>query len=83
MINTEKSSRRIPAQSEDMVVLKCNATGNPLPSFLWTKDGVVIGNKPEITIKISTSSKFGKYLCKISNFVGKITHTVIVFEVGK
>ncbi len=84
VIDSKKSSRGIAAQKGETVVLKCNATGNPLPSFEWRKSNLgIVGSKPIITIKMSKPADFGTYSCVVSNFVGTTRHTVNVFEVGK
>lgn len=84
VIDTTRSSSGIAAQKGETVALKCNATGNPLPSFEWKKrDLGTVGSKPTITIKILKPADFGKYSCVVSNSVGTITHVVNVFEVGK
>ncbi|XP_058877699.1 neural cell adhesion molecule L1-like isoform X1 [Acipenser ruthenus] len=36
---TEQSPRTLTVYSSDEIVLKCEATGQPQPTFRWTKDG--------------------------------------------
>lgn len=65
-------------------MLKCNASGNPEPSFQWEKAELgIVGYKSTITLKISKPVDFGGYLCRVSNGVGRTDHVVNVFEVGK
>ena len=61
------------------VTFTCDATGNPEPIFLWTKDGAAVNT----TLKISFSSDIkrlfitnvnradsGEYVCRATNYIG-------------
>ena len=83
VIDKKRSSSSIAAQAGETILLKCNATGNPFPLFEWRKGDVVIGTNPTISVKMSASTDFGKYSCRVYNFVASIRYDVQVFKVGK
>ena len=83
VIDRKRSSSSIAAQVGETILLKCNATGNPLPSFEWRKGDVVIGTNPTMSVKMSASTDFGLYSCYVYNFVDSIRHSVRVFKVVK
>lgn len=77
------SSRGIAAQIGDSKELRCNATGNPLPSFEWKKGRNTVGSKPTLTINVLKPADFGEYICAVSNSIGTTIYKVNIFEVGK
>jgi hypothetical protein len=77
------SLKRIPAQKDDIVEMKCSAISNPPASFEWRKLGVKVGSNSTIFVKMKKSTDFGSYVCTVSNAIGFISYTVTVFEVGE
>ena len=75
----------ITAQPQNMtlaerknVTLSCNATGNPAPSILWTKDGSAV-NSPRINLSLDNKQltitnvsrdDSGDYQCVANNSIG-------------
>ncbi|CAH1168788.1 unnamed protein product [Phyllotreta striolata] len=80
------------------VSLKCVATGNPPPQFMWTLDGFPIPDHPRflvgqyVTIQDDVISHVnitnikaedgGEYMCTAHNSVGKIAHSARVNVYG-
>ena len=83
VIDKKRSSSLIAAQAGETILLKCNATGNPLPSFEWKKGDVTIGSNSIISVKMSSSTDFGWYSCYVYNSVDTTRHNVKVFKVVK
>ncbi|XP_022799390.1 muscle, skeletal receptor tyrosine protein kinase-like, partial [Stylophora pistillata] len=72
------------------VTLYCNATGNPLPTLSWTKDGSNISNNPRIsfsegknqlTITNAKRVDSGAYRCVANNSLGNDTSSAAVVNV--
>ena len=72
------------------ITLHCNATGNPLPTLSWTKDGSEISNNPRIsfsedknqlTITKAERVDSGAYRCVASNSLGSNTSDAAVVNV--
>ena len=64
-------------------VIKCSASGNPLPDFSWEDgSGVMISDGPELII---TNNMVGRGLkeirCLAVNTVGRSNSTILAFEV--
>ena len=53
------------------VVLSCDASGFPEPSFTWTKDGQEVSQSEQLNIQKSNRSDTGMYVCTASNGVGQ------------
>ena len=53
------------------IVLSCDASGFPEPSFVWMKDGRVVSKSKQLNIQRSERSYSGIYVCTASNGVGK------------
>ena len=62
----------------DIVTFTCNATGNPAPTFRWTKNGSVLttgsrisfsSDSKQITITNVTREDGGQYVCEATNNV--------------
>ena len=67
------------------LTLFCNATGNPAPIILWTKDGSSIGNNSRISFSIpgrlliisnANRTDSGHYRCVANNSLGNDTSNV-------
>lgn len=71
------------AQKGDTVFLRCNATGNPTPTYEWRIASNLLSRKHSITVNLSSDANFGNYSCVVRNSVGYTTHNVEVFKVGK
>ena len=62
----------------DNVTLSCNATGNPVPSISWTKDGSAISSPrislssdgTQLTITNVNRDDRGDYKCVTNNSIG-------------
>ena len=55
-------------------VLKCEATGFPLPRYEWLKNGTLIPDAKTHTLrfnKISITDN-GEYMCKVTNPMGSV-----------
>ena len=72
------------------VTLHCNATGYPLPTLSWTKDGSDISNNPRISfstgkkqLAITKASRVdsGAYQCVATNSLGNDTSKSAVVDV--
>ena len=53
------------------IVLSCDASGFPEPSFTWRKDGQVVSKSKQLKIQRSERGYSGIYACTASNGVGK------------
>jgi len=53
------------------IVVGCDASGFPEPSFTWTKDGQVVSQAKQLTIQRSHRNNSGMYVCTASNGVGQ------------
>ena len=56
----------------DNVTFTCNATGNPAPTFRWTRNGSVLTtglslDGKQLTITNVTREDSGQYLCEATN----------------
>lgn len=93
MVATRPSINRLPmplsVMEVDPIVLRCDATGNPLPEILWLFNGLTLGPSDGAIIEnlntMSTLSIFntttrnsGLYTCVARNSAGTVEHTVTV-----
>lgn len=53
------------------IVLSCDASGFPEPSFVWMKDGRIVSKLKQLNIQRSERSYSGIYVCTASNGVGE------------
>ena len=72
-------------QENDMnVTFKCSATSNPMPSYTWFKDNIVINkinftnivlskDNQNITILTVQRKDAGLYVCNATNKIGSVT----------
>ena len=74
------------------VTFSCNATGNPAPTFSWTKDGLAITssdnprislslNNKKLTITNLTKTDGGEYTCVATNSVKTIKSNAATLSV--
>ena len=74
------------------VTLSCDATGNPLPTLLWTKDGSLVNASVNFRISLSSDRKqltitnvnradSGQYRCVANNSVGTVTSNAATLDV--
>jgi len=54
------------------IVVSCDASGFPEPSFTWRKDGQVLSQQKQLSIPRSHRSDAGMYVCTPSNGVGQV-----------
>lgn len=53
------------------IVVSCDASGFPEPSFTWTKDGQVVSQAKQLNFQRSHRNNAGMYVCTASNGVGQ------------
>ena len=68
----------VNAQRNTNYMLMCSAMGGPNNTFVWEKDGVVVGNLPSLTIEITSASLGGDYQCTVENSAGSDSATTTV-----
>ena len=49
------------------IVVSCDASGFPEPSFTWTKEGQLLSQAKQLSIQRSHRSDAGMYVCTASN----------------
>ena len=54
----------------DSFTIFCNATGNPLPSITWLKNGAEVSNAGKFTVAKAQLKDNGTYTCLIKNGIG-------------
>ena len=80
-----------PVTEGDNVTLSCNASGNPVPTISWTRDGSLVssgdqrisfeaGNR-QLTITNVNRTDRGEYLCVADNSEGNDTSNSITLDV--
>ena len=73
----------------DNLTLSCNATGNPVPTISWTRDGSPVdsskisfsANKTQLTITHVNRTDSGEYRCVASNSLGNATSNAATLDV--
>jgi len=66
---------------DDAVVLSVTATGNPVPTYQWDKDGTPLGGETSSTLSFTaTGSSGGVYNCTVTNVVGSVSTTDITLS---
>ncbi|XP_049318827.1 neural cell adhesion molecule L1.1 isoform X2 [Astyanax mexicanus] len=65
-------TRSYTAFYQDDVSLRCEASGNPVPTYRWVKDGTLYVEESSITANETDDLKSyqGKYRCYVSNELG-------------
>ena len=73
------------------VTLSCNASGNPVPTIKWTRNGSVLtssvlrisfgAESRELTITIVNRTDMGEYRCVANNSVGNVTSDAATLDV--
>ena len=82
-----------PVTEGDNVTLSCNASGNPVPTITWTRNGsVLISSVPrisfraesrELTITTIDTADSGEYQCVANNSVGNDTSDAATIDVQR
>ncbi|KAJ3588864.1 hypothetical protein NHX12_009718, partial [Muraenolepis orangiensis] len=80
-----------PVSTGGKLTVKCEATGNPVPTYKWYKDGTELGKSKGIKIKSTARNSrlqisrakledSGNYTCVVENALGRqnATRTVHV-----
>ena len=80
-----------PVTEGNNVTLSCNASGNPVPTISWTRNGSVLtGSVPritfgtesrELTITTINTADSGEYQCVANNSVGNDTSDAATIDV--
>ena len=80
-----------PVTDSDNVTLFCNASGNPVPTISWTRNGSVLtssvlrisfgAESRELTITIVNRTDRGEYRCAANNSVGIVTSNAATLDV--
>ena len=74
----------------DTVTLSCNATGNPLPTISWTRNGSPVtasgrisfsDDKKQLTITNVNRTDSGEYRCVASNELGSDTSNASTVDI--
>ena len=63
--------QNVQVNEANPIVLSCDASGFPEPSFAWMKDGQVVSKSKQLNIQSDRSSS-GIYVCTASNGVGNV-----------
>jgi len=71
-------------KNPDPIYLRCNASGVPTPKYKWTHRSLkfTVADLPVLVIQNPQSDRFGNYMCKASNGVGDVIHTVTVYQIS-
>ena len=75
----------------NIVTFSCNASGNPVPTITWTRNGSVLtssvlrisfgAESRELTIRIVNRKDRGEYRCVANNSVGNVTSNAATLDV--
>ena len=80
-----------PVTEGNNVTLSCNASGNPVPTITWTRNGSVVtssvarisfgAESRELTITTINTADSGEYRCVANNSVGNDTSDAATIDV--
>ena len=80
-----------PVTEGDNVTLSCNASGNPVPTITWTRNGSVLtssvprisfgAESRELTITTINKADSGEYRCVANNSEGNVTSNAATLDV--
>ena len=82
--------KNVTITEKESVALSCNATGNPVPTISWTKDGSPISSNSRIslssdnkqlTITNVNRTDSGEYRCVANNKLGNDTSNAAEVDV--
>ena len=82
--------KNVTIEERLLMTLFCNATGNPLPTISWTKDGspltktqgiIFTGENETLSIANITRSESGNYRCVTRNSLGNDTSNAAKVDV--
>ncbi|XP_074075426.1 immunoglobulin superfamily member 23 [Macrotis lagotis] len=65
------------------VILRCSASGNPIPLISWLFNGNVCGTQDKHIIQRLTQKDLGNYMCRAQNRVGVIISNPIQVQLPK
>ena len=68
--SVQVSLRDISLTQGDTLTFVCTAMGGPNNSFIWTKDGKIVGNETMLNVIDINASHGGSYRCTVSNAAG-------------
>lgn len=63
--------QNVTVNETDRIVVSCDASGFPKPSFMWKKDGQFLSQSKQLSIPTSDRSNAGMYVCIATNGVGQ------------
>ena len=80
-----------PVTEGDNVTLSCNASGDPLPTITWTRDGLLLtssfhrisfgAESRELTITSVNRADSGEYRCVANTSEGNVTSNATTLDV--
>ena len=82
--------KNVTTTEGDNVTLTCNATGNPVPTISWTKDGSAISSNPRISLSADNKqltitnvnrTDSEEYRCVADNDFGNETSNAVTLDV--
>ena len=61
--------KNLTVNETNSILLNCDASGFPEPSFTWTKNGMILSVSKQLNIQRSYRNNTGMYECMASNGV--------------
>jgi len=63
--------QNVTVNETDPIVVSCDVSGFPEPSFKWEKDRQSLSQSKQLSIQTSNRSDTGMYVCTASNGIGQ------------